>query len=169
MNKWILMFLFSAILLTNGCTVPQYIWPQKDVDFQEVNHSSLENKILIASRKSEFKSEVVKRIENAFKNQTVYIKIIGIEGLKNENAKKYSAVVLLNTAMAWEIDRKARYFLDKYKDMNSIIVLTTSGGGDVLPDAEEYQIDAVTSASGKDETEDVANKIINKIEKLIKK
>ena len=168
MKKQMLFFLISSsLILLCGCTAPQYIWPQRDIDLQEINQASLKKKILIASRKSEFKIAVVQKIKDAFKNQAVYIRIIGIEALKYEDANKYSAVVLINTAMGWKIDRKAEEFLEKHKDLNSIIVLTTSGGGDIMPDTEEYQIDAVSSASTKDKTEHIADKIISKIRELI--
>ena len=154
------------ILLFSGCAVPQYIWPQKDIGFHEINQPTLEKRILIASRKSEFKNAVVQKIEDAFRNQAVYIKIIGIEDLKYKDADHYSTVVLINTAMGWKIDRKVERFLDGHKNLNSIIVLTTSGGGDIIPDSEKYHIDAVSSASTKDETASVTNKIIDKIKKV---
>ena len=167
MKKQILFILF-LVLLFCSCTVPQYIWPQKDIGYNEINQPDLEKKILIASRKSEFKGEIVQRIENAFQNRIVYIKFIGIEDLEYEDANQYSVVVLINTAMGWKIDRKVESFLDRRGEMNSIIVLTTSYGGDILPDTEEHQIDAISSASVKDDTEHIANKIIAKINNLIK-
>jgi PBP1b-binding outer membrane lipoprotein LpoB len=167
MKKQISFILFLALLFCS-CTVPQYIWPQKDIGYNEINKPDLEKKILIASRKSEFKSEIVQRIENAFQNRIVYIKIIGIEDLEYEDANQYSIVVLINTAMGWKIDRKVESFLDRRGEMNSIIVLTTSYGGDILPDTEEHQIDAISSASVKDDTEHIANIIITKINNLIK-
>ena len=166
MKKQISFILFLALLFCS-CTVPQYIWPQKDIGYYEINQPDLEKKILIDSRNSEFKGEIVQRIENAFQNRIVYIKFIGIEGLEFEDANQYSVVVLINTAMGWKIDRKVESFLDRRGEMNSIIVLTTSYGGDILPDTEEHKIDAISSASVKDDTEHIANKIITKINNLI--
>lgn len=160
----VLLFL---VLLFSGCTFPQYIWPQRDIDFQEINQPTLEKKILIASRKSEFKSRVVSRVRDAFHNKNAYIKVIGIEKLENEDANQYSAVVLLNTAMGWKADRKVESFLVRFGKLNKIIVLTTSGGGDVFADTKNRQIDAISSASTKDEVEDVSNNIISKINALI--
>ena len=167
MKKQISFLLFS-ILFFSGCTAPQYFWPQKDIDFQEINQPTLEKKILIASRNTEFKSNVVNKIKDAFLNRDVYIKISGIENLENEDANQYSAVVLLNTAMGWKADRKVRSFLVRFGKLNNIIVLTTSDTSDVSVDTGgDRQIDAITSASTKDETEEVANNIINKINNLI--
>jgi len=155
MKKQISFLLFS-VLFFSGCTAPQYFWPQKDIDFQEINQPTLEKKILIASRNTEFKSNVVNKIKDAFLNR------------ENEDANQYSAVVLLNTAMGWKADRKVESFLVRFGKLNNIIVLTTSDTSDVFADTEgDRQIDAIASASTKDETEDVANNIINKINNLI--
>lgn len=165
----ILLFFLSALSLPCACTLPQYIWPQKDIGFQEINQPSLEKSLLVASRNSEFKSAVVQRIEDAYQGQDVYVRIIGIEDLKYEDANEYSVVVLINTAMGWEIDRKVQHFIDRHGDLDTMIVLTTSGGGDVVPDTEKYRIDAVSSASVLDETEDIADDIISKINSMMAK
>lgn len=135
--------------------------------FQEINPSTLEKKILIASRLSDFKSAIVAKIVNAFRNQAVNIKIIGIDQLKYEDANQYSALVLINTAMGWAADRNVESFLDRYGTMDSIIVLTTSAGGDVLPETKDRRIDAMSSASIKDKIIPVANRIIRKIKAVI--
>jgi hypothetical protein len=169
MNKKIFLCLFTFFVLpVCGCTFPQYIWPQKDIGSHEINKPTLEKKILIASRKSEFKNAVVQKIEDVFGNQAVYINVIGIEDLKYVDAAQYSAIVVINTAMGWRIDRKVDRFLDRQPDLSSIVVLTTSDGGNISPDAEKHQIDAISSASIIDRTERISNKIIRKISKLIK-
>lgn len=167
MYRCIILILLSSVLLNYGCTAPQYIWPQTDIESYEINQKTLEKRILIASRKSEFKSAIVKRVQKAFLEKAVYIKIIGIETLRNEDAKQYSAVLIINTCMGWRIDRKVEAFLEKYGGLNSIIVLTTSDGGDILPDMERRQIDAISSASVKERINPIADEIISKIDKLI--
>ena len=161
--SWPLLF----ILLFCGCTVPQYIWHQEDMEAYSVNQPALEKKVLIASRQSEFKSELVQRITDAFKDKDVYINVIGIDMLNDEDARIYNAVVIINTSMAWAIDRKVEQFLDNYGELNSIIVLTTSDGGDVLPDLEGRNIDAISSASVKEQVDPVSENIIQKIEALL--
>jgi len=167
MYRSIILSLLFSILLNYGCTAPQYFWPQSDIEFYEINEKTLENKILIASRKSEFKNAIVMKIQEAFLEKAVYIRIIGVENLKNEDAKQYSAVLIINTCMGWKIDRKVEAFLNKYGELNSIIVLTTSDGGDILPDIKGRQIDAISSASVKERIDPIAEDIITKIDKLL--
>ncbi|MBW2220720.1 MAG: hypothetical protein JRF40_14720, partial [Deltaproteobacteria bacterium] len=115
----------------------------------------------------EFKIAIIKKIEDAFLEKAVYIKIIGVEGLKNEDAKQYSAVLIINTGMAWEIDRKVEAFLDNYGELDSVIVLTTCISGDMSPDMEGRQIDAISSASAEEQINPVADEIISKLDKII--
>lgn len=127
----ILSFFTLCSFFFFGCTVPQYIWPQNDVEFYEINQKTLKKKILIASRKSEYKIKIVEKVRTAFRN--------------------------------------VESFLNKYGDLNSIIVLTTSAGGDILPDMDDRQVDAISSASVKENINQTADKIISKIENLLKK
>jgi hypothetical protein len=165
----IMCVILFSVLPFFSCTAPQYFWPQKDIESHEIHRPILEKRILIASRQSEFKNAVVEKIEATFLSQAVYIKVIGIEDLKFEDATQYSATVLINTAMGWKIDRKVDHFLDRHQGLNSIVVLTTSDGGNISPDTEKHQVDAISSASVIDQTELVTNKIVSKINELIKK
>jgi Ni,Fe-hydrogenase III large subunit len=162
--KWLVVW---VALLVGGCTAPHYIWHQKDMGVTEINRPSLEQKLLIASRDSEFKHTLVEKIIAAYETRPVYIRIIGIEGLAKEDANAYSAVAIINTAMGWTVDVEAERFLKKYGQMNSIIVLTTSDGGDVLPDMENRNIDAISSASVIDQAGPLAATMIAKIDRLM--
>jgi len=168
MYKWAVIISLLVFSFNAGCTAPQYIWPQSDMNLYEINQETLDKKILIASRKSDFKNAVVNRIKDAFLEQPVYIKIIGIDTLKAEDASRYSAVIIINTCMSLVIDRKVEAFLDKYGGLDSVIVLTTSLKGDIQPDTEGRQIDAVSCASAKEQIDPIADEIISKINKIIR-
>jgi hypothetical protein len=155
------------MLLFFSCTVPQYIWPQKDINAEDINQSALKKKLLIVSRDSEFKNAIVQRIKEAFKDKEVYIKIIGINRLENEDPNDYSATLILNTAMGWRIDKKVESFLKKYGKVRTIIVITTSAGGDILPDLKGRNIDAISTASVIDKTDEVADLVKNKLNSIL--
>jgi DNA-binding transcriptional LysR family regulator len=72
---------------------------------------------------------------------------------------------LINTCMAWTIEPAVAQFIDRYGQLGSIIVLTTSDGGDVLPDLENRRIDAMSSASTLADADPLANEIIERIKK----
>jgi len=155
------------VVVVCSCTLPQYIWPQKDIGFHEINPPDLDKRVLIASRDSEFKRAVIDRILIEFQDQPVYLKVIGIADLPEEDATRYSTVVLINTCMAWTIDTTVAQFIDKYGQLDSIIVLTTSDSGNVLPDLENRKIDAMSSASTLADVDPLANEIIGRIKKYL--
>ncbi len=156
-----------AILFICGCSAPHYIWPQKDMSVYEINRATDEKRVLIASRDSDFKRALVEEIVSAYESKPVYVKIIGIEALENEDANGYSAVLLINTCMGWTVDVEVSRFLDHHGAVESIIVVTTSAGGDVPPENENWAIDAISSASALDRVHPLANELIGKIDRLI--
>jgi hypothetical protein len=150
-----------------SCAVPRLLWPQVDIQPYELNAPWLEKKILVASRSSEFKDAVVEKIREAFKDEPVYMRFIGINQLEQEHDADYTAVVLINTCIAWGMDPDVVTFLDHYEGQGNIIVLTTSGDGDWLPDMGGRTFDAISSASEKPRIDGVADEIINKIRLLL--
>ena len=155
------------VMMTVGCTAPHYIWKQKDLRSREINSAALEQRLLIASRDSEFKQALVDTIVDTFADQAVYIKIVGIEELANEDAHAYTAVVIINTAMGWTVDVPVENFLKKHGQLKSIIVLTTADGADVLPDMKNRNIDAMSAASVMDQADPLADAMIAKINRIL--
>jgi len=157
-----IIIILTVILQALGISVPHLFWPKKDIETSEQNQPSLEKKILIASRSSEFKNAVLEKIKEEFKNDSVYLKLTGLKKLKGEDIGSYNTIVLINTCMAGGMDPIAKGFVKRRKD-KKIIVLTTSGDGGWLPKIKDQSFDAVATASEKDKTDSVAKEIIDKI------
>jgi hypothetical protein len=169
-NRFIIPSMFAIIAASApsfSFSIPHLFWPQKDITASEVNSPKLSQKVLIASRASTYKNALVEKIKQAFKNDSVYIKCIGMKQLKNENADGYGAIVLINTCMAWDWDRNVRSFLKSGKDTRAVIVLTTSGSGDWIPNKKKWNIDAVASASVSTNINGVAGEMVLKIKQLL--
>lgn len=166
-------FLFGVLLVSvmqlSCFSVPHLIWPQKDIEISEVNEPALEKKVLVASRSSEFKDAVVGKIKEAFKDEQVYMKFIGVELLEKEKATDYDAIVMINTCMSWDMDRNVKGFLKRHEDQSNMIVLTTSGGGDWMPKMKGRNFDAVSAASKKEKVDEIASNIVDKIRLLLQK
>ena len=164
------VLLISVCVMQLSCfSVPHLIWPQKDIKISEVNEPALEKKVLVASRSSEFKDAVVKKIKEAFKGEQVYMKFIGVELLEKEKAADYDAIVMINTCMSRNMDRNVKGFLKRHEDQSNMIVLTTSGGGDWMPKMKERNFDAISAASKKEKLDEVAGDIVGKIRILLQK
>jgi hypothetical protein len=150
-----------------GCAIPRMVWPQKNIALRESADPSMDTQVLVASRSSDFKDAVVERIRQAFENEPVYIKFIGLDDLKHEDGSRYKAIVLINVCIAWGLDPKVEGFLEDREDHSNIIVLTTSGDGDWLPDLKGRNFDAISSASRMADVNAVAGEIIAKIFALL--
>jgi hypothetical protein len=163
---WFFVVLIVSLFQIH-CSVPHRVLPHKDIQPSELNQPSLDKKILVASRSSEFKQAIVDKIKEAFQEKPVYVKFIGVREIKKEDAAQYHAIVMINTCMSWDMDRSVHGFLDRYKDHSNMIVLTTSGDGGWLPKMKGRNFDAISSASKKVKIDEVANKIIDRINSLI--
>ena len=169
-NNIKMLFLATAImsLICVACSVPQRVLPQEDMPASELNDPALATKVLIASRYSEFKDAVIDTLKKSFADQPVYIKVIGLEDLKNENPDQYNAIVMINKCMGWNLDRNVVHFLDDNKDYSNVIVFTTSGDGNWEPKKDARNFDTISSASKMPRVDAVANQLIEKVNLLIR-
>ena len=120
-------------------------------------------RVLIATQSSEFKEDIVAKIIKAFEKEPVYIRIIGIQKLKHESVDDFQAIIIIDTCIAWRMSDAAANFIKKIKsrEKEKIILLSTADDEDWLP--EKAGVDAVTSASKPDKSNQIANIIIKRI------
>ena len=163
----ILLALVAALLVQTGCGALYKRWDQEDIIARDLHDPFLEKKILVASRKSEFKEKLVEKIEKAFTNDEVYIKVIGVEDLDCEDGQDFKAVVLINTCMWWTMDPAIKEFLRHQKNTDHMIVLTTSGGGKRSPKMKGTDFDTISSASKKSDVDVLSGEIVEKIRILL--
>ena len=168
MKKAALALAATVLLgLVTACRspVPHMIWPQKDMAPAEHYDPSSPRRLLLASRASDFKAELARRLVEELRGDRVYIRGIGVKQLKNAAANQYQAIVILSTVMARTLDPKVAGFLDKVHDKSRVILLTTSAGGDWLPDKGAY--DALTSASRMDEASRLAAQVAQAVRRRL--
>jgi len=169
-------FALSGVLLVFisimqlSCSTFQYLWPWGGVQISELNNPSLEKKILVASRRSEFKDALVGKIKEAFKDELIYVKFTGVEHLEKENGDDYSAVVVIvDSCMNWRVDSYIKVFLRRYKNQSDTIILSTFSYDYGEPQTRRYNLDAISSASEMHKTDEVAGKIIARTRSLLQK
>ena len=132
--------------LTTGCALPRKIWPQKDIAAMKATETTGKPTLLLASRDSEFKADLVKKITAAMAQEDVAIDIVGIEDLADIDTGQYAAAVAISTCMAWGLDPLVRNFIDRYPDKRRILLVITSNS-EWLPKEEDADVDAISSAS----------------------
>ncbi|KPJ77376.1 MAG: hypothetical protein AMJ54_08155 [Deltaproteobacteria bacterium SG8_13] len=167
MQRRLLLVLSVWFVLMAACTAPQHFWPQRDIAIDEINSDSLDKKLLIASRESEFKAAIISRVKEAYAGRDIYIRLVGIEDLKKEDPQQYTAILIVNTCMGWDIDWRVKDFLNRCSDLNSVVVLTTADGEDIYPQLEGRQVDAMSSASTSAKIDPLAEQIIAKLHRLL--
>ena len=110
-----IIILTTIVVQATGISVPHLFWPKKDIETSELNQTSLEKKVLVASRSSEFKNAIIETIREEFKNDSIYFKFTGLKKLNGEDTDSYNAAILINTCMAGGMDPIAKGFLSSKK------------------------------------------------------
>ena len=123
------------------------------------------SKVLIATQNTTFKQEVVSEIRNALNNNSIYIKVVDVKNLRYQGTQDFSAVVIINRALAGRPDPRVEIYIDNQPQKNKVIILTTGILDAWKPDAEG--VDAMTSASVINKSDKIAKKIVSKILTLV--
>lgn len=147
----------ASLVFLNSCMFFRSVQP-----FESANISATA-RVLIAAQASEFKKKILTKIVKAFGKEPVYIKVIDIQKLKKESAENFHAIVIIDTCVAWRISAAAAAFIKKIKknQKHKIILFSTADDENWLP--EKAGVDAVTSASRPEKSNQVANIIIKRI------
>ena len=165
-NRYCWSWLLGLLLLT-GCALPQHFWPQKDIVGSDVGTIPGQPEVLIASRSSEYKKQLVAELQKRLSTAKISHKTIGIKQLDKVDPTGYAAVVIINTCLAWGLDNEVSTFLDSRKRAENIILLTTSGEGSWLPDKHGLEFDAISGASLKTNISAVARDLMERIQRKL--
>jgi uncharacterized membrane protein len=122
-------------------------------------------RVLIATQNSKFKQAVVSEIRNALNNNSFYIKVVDIKNLRYQGTREFSAVVIINRALAGRPDPRVESYIDNEPQKNKIIILTTGILDAWKPDTEG--VDAMTSASVISKSDKIAQKVVSKVLALV--
>jgi len=137
----------------------------KAVNTTEWGDLKADQRVLIATQRSEFKEAVVSRIVEDLENDLYYVKVIDLKRLENEPATDYDAVVVVNTCKAWRLTGGASKFVKTFPYTDKVVLLTTAGGEDWKP--KSVGVDAITSASKEQKADPVAEDIVGRVRKIL--
>jgi hypothetical protein len=158
----------TLMSLLLGCTAPQRFWPQKDIIGSETAVMNGKEVVLIASRNSDFKKQLVDKIHDQLVLEGFSQKTIGIKSLQEIEASDYAAVVVISTCLAWGLDYDVQAFLERQKRYKNIILVTTSGDGVWLPEKGSRDFDAISAASEMTSLDSVTRNVMVRIRLLPK-
>lgn len=148
-------------------TVPSAVWSQKDVTQATHGDSSSGKKVLIAANKSDFKDSLLSNLSDSLVADSVYVKIIGLKQLPSATTKNWSAILILNTCVAWQMENSVQEFIKKNSTYRHFITFTSSGSPkQCWPSKKAPQgIDAFTSASTMDKQTAVTDTLMQLLRK----
>ena len=152
------LVLVVASLAVCGCAA-------KAVNTTEWGDLRADQRVLIATQRSEFKEAVVSRVVEDLEKDRFYVKVIDLERLEHEPAKDYDAIVVVNTCKAWRLTGGASKFVKAFPDKDRVVLLTTAGGEDWKP--KSVEVDAITSASKDQKADPVAEDIVARVRKIL--
>ncbi len=121
----------------------------------------LEDKVLIATQNTKFKQEVVSEIRKALNQNSIYIKTVDLKNLRYQSTHDFSAVVIINRALAGRPDPRVESYIDNEPQINKIVILTTGILDAWKPDTGG--VDAITSALTINKSNKIAKIIVNKV------
>ena len=122
-------------------------------------------KVLVATQETKFKQAVVSKIYDQLNQNSIYSRIVNVSRLKYLSADEYAAIVIINHCLAGRPDPRVESFIDNHSQTNKIIMVTTGIGESWKPDVPG--VDAITSASVMDQTDQVAGTIVNRVLALV--
>ena len=149
------LFLILIMLSIWGCA------SQPVATVETGTSAAADRKVLVATQNSKFKQAVVAEIHDALNRDSIYIKIIDVKRLKSQSTEEFSAIVIINRCLAGRPDPRVESFIDSEPRKNKIIVLTTGINDGWKPDAPD--VDAITSASALDKSDEVAHSIVKRV------
>ena len=155
----IFSLVFLMFVLLTGFKI---IFSQKKIESFEVNSSTLENHILIASQGSKFKDQLLKDLIEELKKENVYIKVIDVFLLDNIKSSDWDSIIIINAVEASKYNKSVDHFIQNNYSNDNIILIATSGSGKFK--IQDYYIDAISTASKIKDVDNIKNLIISKIE-----
>lgn len=125
-----------------------------------------EKNIVIAFQKSDFKDNVLKQVNDYYKNKPVKITTIDISKIKEIDINNINGLIIFVSVQKNLIDAKAAEFIKNNASYKNLFLILTSDSGKW--DKKEFEIDTFTSASKKGNEKQYTDKIISIIDGIAK-
>ncbi|MFC1546513.1 hypothetical protein ACFL4O_02210, partial [bacterium] len=117
---------------------------------------------------SKFKNDLLgKLVDNlSFHSvQKIYISVIDVTSLAEVKEEDWNAIIIINTIEWYKLQKDAEAFINSAKSPEKIIVLATSGDGNMKP--KTSRIDTITSASKIDTVDQKVEEILEKLSQIL--
>jgi hypothetical protein len=143
----------------------QYEYSMGKAEAFQANYAYLDSKLLITTQKSAFKDSITQLLVTYYTQDPVIIKVIDISSLSKIDPAYYTAIAIFHTWENWEPPLEVKSFVDRTSAIRKkTIVLTTSGDGTF----KIKEVDAITGESKIEDAPQFADKLIGKLDPILK-
>lgn len=125
----------------------------------EVVVDSAVGEVLIATQGSAYKDALTEALMERLKADEMNVRVIDVSDLHLVDPSGWDAVVIMHTWEVWKPEPNAAAFFARYPDRPNVIVLSTSGSGEMRLDP----VDGISSASVVSEVPRDAEVILERI------
>lgn len=139
------------------------VYSMEEASGFQVNTPSAELKLFIATQGSSFKDELVSRLVDSLKNESLYIRVDDITELAHTNVEDWTAMLIIHT---WEYSRPPKVisdFVNNHDKLGHAVFFGTSGDGRFK--MEGYN--AISGASRKSRLGEFYDQILKKLKPLL--
>jgi hypothetical protein len=130
-----------------------------------INGYGGEKRVLIASQSSDFKNEVVASLQEELKNNGIAFTVTDISVLRNVKEAEWDSIVIVHTVKMGKIKKQVKHYLDSVDNWEKVIVFTTYGSKDPVPDM--YGIDSISAASEKEQIQTLTADLKAKLQNIL--
>ena len=124
-----------------------------------------EARVLIANQGSEFKDAVVEKLQDEMQESGISFTVQKLNTLGRVNQEEWDAIVIIHAVKIGSINKNVERFFNRIDDYSKVIVCTTCGEKDVVP--ETYGVDSITAASKKEEVSALTQQIEKRLHTII--
>jgi hypothetical protein len=163
----IVLGIILAVLVCAGL-VYKLAFGQKKAQDETLGSADAETRMFVAAQGSDFKDSLLKKIKAELTGRDVYVKITDVSNLKDIDIKNWDFVLIMAAIEAGKIHNNAEDFILKNSSSPNMSIVLTSGGRKDLSDFYDISVDSVSSASEMEELDSVKNRIMDKINYLLK-
>lgn len=163
MKKFLIGLLIVIVGFAIFVTIYMIMYTQGVIEPFDAGIKTAQNKVLIASQGSDYKDMFVKKVIERLEKDFLYIKVIDVTTIENENIDDYKAVLIINSIEMYDMQKNAKNFIsDSGKD--NVIMLATSGNGAMGP--KDNSIDAITTASTVEDIDGKVDEVMKRMRTL---
>jgi predicted nucleotide-binding protein (sugar kinase/HSP70/actin superfamily) len=163
-KKIVVALFIATIILALLAFWYKWQFSMEDAKAFEVNDKKLSTKVLIATQGSTFKDSVLTLVIDSLAQMPIYIKVIDVKDLKKINENEWTAIAIMHTWENWRSQPDAAQFIKEAGNLEKLVVVSTSGGGDMMIEG----IDGISAASQKGQPRPTANYVIKRVTAIIK-